>query len=101
MPNSDIINGSLVNGLGYSIFDNGIIASVLQDVQYQTEDSINIAIINQSVGIARAENIFIIFDQVVLLRSITPSGEFVCFYQDIQKTTDEQNFITLNQKVIT
>lgn len=78
----------------------GIFGRFYQSVAVAREEGV-FGELRQSVGVARAENIFIIFDQEVQLRSIVPSGtHLACFYQDVQKTVDEYNFITLNQKVI-
>jgi len=77
----------------------GIFGRLYQSV---TESRVAGPIVNfqQSVGISRGENVFIIFDQNVQLRSLTGSGPFVTFYQNVKETSNEQNIVILNQKVM-
>jgi hypothetical protein len=98
MSNTSLVNGSEVDGSGESYFE-GIIVEFQQSIG--VENTLDrIISFEQSVGIVRYENIFTVIDQTVLLRSVNESGDLVCFYQDVQKTVDEQNIVTLNQKVM-
>ncbi len=99
MPNTGGVNTELVNGDGESFFE-GIFTDFIQNVEIISEEGV-FAELRQSVGIARSEAIFTTINQTVQLRSVNESGDFVSFYQDVQKTIDEQNAVTLNQKVIT
>lgn len=98
--NSSPVNDVAIDDVSPREEFEGIFGRFYASVGTAREEGV-FAQLQQSVGVARAENIFIIFDQEVQLRSVLPPGEHIaCFYQDVQKTVDEFNFITLNQKVI-
>lgn len=98
--NSSPVNDVAINDIAPRETFEGIFGRFYQSVSAPRAEGV-FADLQQSVGLARAEAIFAILDQEVQLRLIVSSGtHLACFYQDVQKTTDEHNFITFDQKVI-
>lgn len=98
MSNTNTVNGSALNEDEGSYF-TGIFTKFLSDIR-SSRLAGPIVNFNQSVGVPREESIFILFDQQVVLRSITNGGPFVDFYQNVKHQEQSGEIVTFNQKVM-